>query len=240
MVIVSLIVLQLIIFGGLIIVFRKIMTQNVVSATKHLDELKHDYDEKEKQVDNKTQEMERKAEDIMIQAQNESAKIKLEIQSSAEEEKNKIIAAARTQADEIIRQAEKSRQQLILEIEQRIQKEAVNKAGELIQDTLSEPFKKMAHLSWVDDLIENGFSQLQSLRIEEDLKEIKLVSAFPLSDEQRKRIAKKIKEALGRELTISEEVDPKVIAGVAINIGSLVLDGTLRNKVKEQAMIKKG
>ncbi len=46
MLIVSLIVLQVLIFGGLILVLRKILTQNVVLATKHLDELNQDYTKK--------------------------------------------------------------------------------------------------------------------------------------------------------------------------------------------------
>ena len=47
MLIVSLIILQLLIFAVLISIFKKIMTQNVASATEHLDELNQDYEKKE-------------------------------------------------------------------------------------------------------------------------------------------------------------------------------------------------
>jgi len=104
----------------------------------------------------------------------------------------------------------------------------------LLQETLPQAFKQEVHLHWVEELIEGGFVQLERLRFPEDIREIKVTSAFSITEEQRKNLSKKLKDVLGYELILKEEIDPKIVAGLIITIGSLVLDGSLRNKIRER------
>jgi ATP synthase F1 delta subunit len=234
MLIASLILFQILIFVALIFIFRKVMTKNVVSATRHIEELNQDYTKKEQEINRQLEETKLKSQEIINKAQEEAEKLKTQIIKEAESERDKIIGQARTQSTEIIQQADKSRQSLLQEVEERIDKEAINKACQLIQDTLPEQFKQNVHLHWVEELIEDGFSSLERLRIPQDLQEVKITSAFSLNTEQRKNLIKKLKDVFGREVNLKEEVDPKVVAGLIISMGSLVLDGSLRNKIKEK------
>ena len=47
MLIVSMVVMMVVIFGALILVLRKVLSQNVSLATRHLEELNDDYAKKE-------------------------------------------------------------------------------------------------------------------------------------------------------------------------------------------------
>jgi F0F1-type ATP synthase membrane subunit b/b' len=235
MLIISLILFQVFIFVGLIFMLRRIMTKNVTDATRHLEELNQDYTNKEQEVNRQLQEAQQKSQNILKEAQGEAVKLRAQIIKEAESERDKILEQARTQSDTIIQQADKSRQALISELEERIEKEAINKACELMQATLPEQFKQDVHLYWVKELLENGFSQLEHLPLPQGIQEIKLTSAFPLTEEQRKNLSKKIKDVLGYETVLKEETEPKVVAGLIITIGSLVLDGSLKNKIKERA-----
>lgn len=233
--IVSLVVLLLVVFAAMIYFFRRIMIQNVSLATKHLDEMSMDYNDKEKKLNLEMQEAKDKADEIMKQAQDEAEKLKLEIVRDAEGQRDKIVGQARTQGEEIIQQADKSRQKLLSEQEDLIQKGAVAKACELIDESLPVEFKQIVHSQWFKDLIDNGFGRLKSLRIPENLQEIKVTSAFSLSAEEKKEVSKKIHEVLGRQVPVKEEVDPKLVAGIVIAFGSLILDGSLKNKIQEKA-----
>lgn len=235
MLIAGLIVFQIAVFGFLIFVFRRIMTQNVVVATQHLEELNHNYMEKEKEAERHLEEAERKGREIVSKSELEAGKLKMEILKHAEAEKENIVSQARQQAEEIVQQAERSRQQLLAELNERIAKEAVNKACELIEETLPEQFKQMAHAQWAEDLIAGEFVELKRLRLPEDVGEVRVASAFALTPAQRKGLLKKLEESLGRSISLKEEVDPKIVAGIVIYIGDLVLDGSLRNKIKEKA-----
>jgi len=48
-------------------------------------------------------------------------------------------------------------------------------------------------------------------------------------------LSKKLKSLLSTDIPIKEEVDPRIVAGMVIHIGSLVLDGSLKNKIQEKA-----
>ena len=235
MLIISLILFQVLIFVGLIFMLRRIMTKNVTDATRHLEELNQDYTKKEQEVNQQLQEAQQKSQNILKEAQEEAVKLRAQIIKEAESERDKILEQARTQSDTIIQQADKSRQALISEIEERIEKEAINKACELMQATLPQTFKQDVHLYWVKELLENGFSQLEHLQLPQGIQEIKITSAFPLTEEQRKNLSKKIKDVLWYETLLKEETEPKVVAGLIITIGSLVLDGSLKNKIQDKA-----
>jgi len=235
MLIASLIFLLLLIFAGLVFLFRRVMTQNVALATQHLEELNQDYTRKEKEVTRQLEEARVKSQELVSRSREDAEKLKIEIIQNAEKERDSILKQARSHSEEMIQQADKARQQLLSDLEERIAKEAIKKACELIQDTLPEQFKRLVHTHWVEDLMEGGFTKLARLHIPEHIEEVEVISAFSLTEEQRKDLTKKIKATLGREVTLKEEVDEKVVAGLVINIGSLVLDGSLKNKIQEKA-----
>ncbi|MFH1640728.1 MAG: F0F1 ATP synthase subunit delta [Candidatus Omnitrophota bacterium] len=232
----SAILFLLLISIGLIFMFRRIMTENVVSATKHIDALNQDYARKEEEINRQLEQIKQQSQEIISKARNEAEDYKAEMLKTTQEERDAIIKQARNQSEAIIQQADKSRNLLLLELDERIEKAAIDKACELIEYTLPEQFKQDVHTHWVEELIESGFDQLKHLRIPQDTKEVKITSAFSLTEAQRKSLIKKLKEILSRDdVSLKEEVDPKIVSGFLISLGSLVLDGSLKNKIQERA-----
>jgi F0F1-type ATP synthase membrane subunit b/b' len=235
MLMVSFIIFQVIVFAVLIITLRKIMTQNVLSATQHIDELNQDYIKKDEDISRRWEEAKQKAEEIIRQAQDEAEKSKLELIKAAEAEKEAILQQARAKAEEMVDQAEKSCHAMISEINERIAKEAKSKAVGLIHDVLPDKVKQSVHNEWVDRLIANGFNHLHNIGIPDNVSEVLVVSAFPLTATQRQELIQKLSSVFNRAVTLREEVEPKLIAGLIITIASLVFDGTLKNKIMEKA-----
>jgi len=62
-----------------------------------------------------------------------------------------------------------------------------------------------------------------------------MVSAFPLSDDQKERIAESLKQRLGRNVTLTAEIDDSLIGGAIIHAGDLVIDGSVRGKLDRLA-----
>ncbi len=235
MLIVSMLVMMVVIFGGLILVLRKVLSQNVTMATRHLEQLNDDYTQKEEGLKRQLDDVRQKSEEIIRKAQEEAAQARAQMMKDAEAQKVKLLQETHTQAEELMQQADKSRQMLLDDIKDRIAKEAVDKACELIQETLPEQFKFKVHEHWMEELMESGFAQLERLKIPEDIKEVKITCAFALNEGQHKSLTQKLKEALGKDITLKEEIDPRVVAGFIIHIGSLVLDGSLKHKIQERA-----
>jgi F-type H+-transporting ATPase subunit delta len=57
-------------------------------------------------------------------------------------------------------------------------------------------------------------------------------AAIPLDDDHRKRLARALAKATGKELELKVLVDPSVIGGVVAQVGDQVFDGTIRRRVE--------
>jgi F-type H+-transporting ATPase subunit delta len=214
---------------------KRVINRDVVSATSHLDNLASEFTQKEEAIKKQYEELKRQSQEIIENAKKDAQAQKDNILKAAEEEKNKVINEAQQKADEVIQQADKARLALLAELNQKIDERAVLKAGELLNEALPVHIRSDIHQRWVDDLISNSFQQLDRLRIPEGISEIKVVTAFELNQKQRTTLIAKIKEKLGYDVKLQEEIDPNIIAGLVVSIGGLFLDGSLRFKIQEVA-----
>lgn len=63
--------------------------------------------------------------------------------------------------------------------------------------------------------------------------EVFVTSARKLTVKQEKEIVKKMKHRLGKEVSITSEVDESLIAGAIIHAGDLVIDGSSRGQLSK-------
>ena len=84
-------------------------------------------------------------------------------------------------------------------------------------------------------LLRQGFGRLSLNGSHESIREVRVACAFALTSEQRQALSQRLKDALGRDVPLTEAVDDGLVAGLMITIGSLVLDGSLRSKVQQAA-----
>ena len=67
-----------------------------------------------------------------------------------------------------------------------------------------------------------------------------VVSAHPLSDGQIEALKSKLKGRAGRDVAIEARVDPQILGGLVVKIGSEMIDGSLRTKLNRLAQVMKG
>jgi len=227
-----LIIFLFIFFIGLIFVFRYLLTKNISSATTHLDGLTKEYAKKEEKVKEELQKAQESRQKMLQSAQEEAGRIKTKIIQEAQAEKERIVSKAAQESKTIVAQAEKTRKYLIEEEEEKISEAAVKKAVELIGGILPSEVCKNLHDYWLGKLIEEGLQQLKNLNIPEE-DEVKIISAFPLEDSQRKNLLSVLKDKLEKDIELKEETNSEIIAGLIISVGNLIFDGSLRDKVQE-------
>ena len=235
LIIVSMIAIIVILFVGMVMFLKKFFNHEVTSATAHLDSLISETSAKEEEVKKQYEDAKRQSQEIISNAQKDAAIQKENILKAVAEEKTKIIEEAHAKADEVIKQADNARLALLDELEQKISEKAIVKAQELLQGVLPEDFRKEVHARWVSDIIANSLEELDRLRVPQNLSEVKVVCAFSLNDQERSSLKLKLKEKLGFEIKLVEETDPSLICGLVVNIGSLILDGSLKFKIQGAA-----
>jgi len=79
------------------------------------------------------------------------------------------------------------------------------------------------------DILEN-YKRL--IRLEVEKRHARIESAVPLSSETNSRVLKNLKKKYSKSLTTEFVVNPQLLGGMRIRIGSDVWDGTVRNRLE--------
>ncbi len=58
-----------------------------------------------------------------------------------------------------------------------------------------------------------------------------VVTAIPLSPAQAKGVAQALRQALGKDPEITTRVDPAILGGIRVKVGSRLFDASLRSKL---------
>lgn len=67
-----------------------------------------------------------------------------------------------------------------------------------------------------------------------------VVSAHPLKDDQLDALKARLKTRAGRDVTIDARVDPAILGGIVIKLGSEMIDASIRTKLNRLASAMKG
>lgn len=67
-----------------------------------------------------------------------------------------------------------------------------------------------------------------------------VTSAQPLSDAEAQELKRVLKEKLGREARLSTRVDPSLLGGLVVKVGSRMIDSSLRTKLESLRAAMRG
>jgi F-type H+-transporting ATPase subunit delta len=67
-----------------------------------------------------------------------------------------------------------------------------------------------------------------------------VVTARPLNDDQLAGLKRQLKSRAGRDVTIDATVDPKILGGIVVKLGSQQIDASIRTKLNRLAQAMKG
>lgn len=67
------------------------------------------------------------------------------------------------------------------------------------------------------------------------LREVRVRSAYAMDVSQQGELAKALKQRLGADVELTVENDPSLIGGVELRAGDLVIDGSIRGKLRKLA-----
>jgi F-type H+-transporting ATPase subunit delta len=107
--------------------------------------------------------------------------------------------------------------------------------GELIGDA-DELFRNFLRLlsekGRVGEIEEIGREFERLFAEEEGVLSVGLTTAVELSDQDAERIVEQIEEASGRTVEATRNVDPGLVGGIVLQVGSMRLDGSVRGRLE--------
>ena len=67
-----------------------------------------------------------------------------------------------------------------------------------------------------------------------------VVTARPLNDDQLAQLRTQLRARAGRDVTIDAQVDPTILGGIVVKLGSQMIDASIRTKLNRLAQAMKG
>ena len=67
-----------------------------------------------------------------------------------------------------------------------------------------------------------------------------VVTARPLNDDQLTQLKQQLRSRAGRDVTIDAQVDPTILGGIVVKLGSQQIDASIRTKLNRLAQAMKG
>lgn len=86
--------------------------------------------------------------------------------------------------------------------------------------------------------VARAFSALASAHRGEITAEV--TSAYALTGEQMKALSVKLKERVGRDVAINAKIDPAILGGLTVKIGSTLIDNSIKTRLNTLAQAMKG
>jgi F0F1-type ATP synthase delta subunit len=137
---------------------------------------------------------------------------------------------ARRQSEKIIAQAKEEVKGLKEKLTREMQKQSLDLAVKMIAQTFTDIDKEDLQHQFITEIIDE-IAKLPKEKFTVSSDKIKVTASYLLQDKQRENLKKVLAEKLGFSISLEESVDKALISGLTLEIGGLVIDGTLRNKL---------
>jgi F0F1-type ATP synthase delta subunit len=230
--------LTAVICGGIIFTLHRVLFSSVEGAKQRLDRDAEAARAREAELNRKI----RQADEELSARKKELDQLEQRMKNQLEEEANKhkeeLVTKARTDAEEIIVKAQNAADGIRREIEKEMEIKIIDHSTSILNDVLG----KKAKIALEKDLIEEFIEQLKNVdmsKISPEIKQANVVTATGVSDADMKRISEIVRSKTGRDIPLTSKMDNAHVAGVVIQFGSLMLDGSIRQSIKESALALK-
>ncbi len=235
MLLIGFIIAQIIIFGVVLFMLKNLIFQDTNSAINRLTKLDDMNRAKEKQLVEKIEEAERVLKEKTDKLESEEKRMKLEAERAANQLHDDIVSKAKSEGEEIIKKAvaarEKYRSEAAIEAE--------TKVIDFCQEMLSGILTNALHEQMHGQLIQDFIGQLETVDmniVTPSVRKADVIVAKKLDDAIVAKITEVLTKRLGRALDVKVTEDPKIIGGIVMKFGTLVIDDSLAERLKESAV----
>ncbi len=238
MMLLQFIILQVIVFSAVIFFMKKILSSDTQAAVGRLDTTYQDLLTKQKELNEKIEEAEKEYAAKKEESVQLLEKMKTDANDEARKKKDEILKQAKAQADEILERAKSSSEEIYRKIEREVRAKAVDDAALLLQQSLSQNTTNAFHSEVLEDFLLKG-KDFDLSKVSPHVEVVSVKTPFLLTDQQKAKINALISTKINRTLKLEEIEEKSLIAGVCLMFGTLILDGSLANTIREVAEDKK-
>ena len=238
MLILQFIVLMAVVTGGIIFFLYRFLIASTDGAVKRLNTETETVRGKQSELNKKIKEADEELAKRKKEAEDLTKKMREEAEETAKAEREKMIKKAREEGEEIISKAQRTKDQIRIEIQKEMDIKAVDYAIQVLNIVLSEKAKGVIDQKLLAEFLDSlERMDMNQVTIEADTADI--VTAVPIDSVFEEKFRKVIKAKLDRDVKVNSTIDPSIAGGAVLRFGSLALDGSLQNMIREAGIAMK-
>jgi F0F1-type ATP synthase delta subunit len=228
----QLILIQAITALGIFIFLRLLFSRDLSAALKRLQELQRQNIEKEIALNKELELAKQNRQSEIERGRDEAKKLKDLARADIEKSKEQMLLKAKQEADAFLTHAAQERELLKQQLSLQIEEVGVNLALGMIRDIFSQEARQELQRELVDELIIE-LRKIDKEKLKVETKKAEVTSSYPLLDNQKNGIREILRDVMGYSVELEEKTDASIISGLVINLGGLILDGSLQNKLRK-------
>jgi len=114
------------------------------------------------------------------------------------------------------------------------QAKSVELASRIIAELLTETDKITLQYGFANEII-SEISRLSREQFNMTSSQAVVTSSFPLLERQSAELKKVLADKIGQPVELTEKIDLSLIGGLTVETGGMLIDGTLKNKLRKIA-----
>jgi F0F1-type ATP synthase membrane subunit b/b' len=232
--VISVVLLIVIVSGVLIFTLVKVFSSFTQSAIQRLEGVHQQLLEKQKDLTGKIEAAEKDYAAKKEEGDQIADKLKTDAVEEARKKADEIRAKAKAEGEEIIGKAHASAEKNAHDIEVEVRAKMTDRAAELVHSALSENTFKILHRTLTKEFIDSG-KDMDLTSVGKHIEQLIVKTPMELTKEETLLIEAFVKGRLNRSIKIDIIEDKSILAGIIFQFGTLLIDGSLSNMIKETA-----
>ncbi|MBF0479852.1 MAG: F0F1 ATP synthase subunit delta [Candidatus Omnitrophica bacterium] len=226
-------IIILVIFVGVsVFLVKMFMFADTENAVKRLNDEIAQANAKQVELGRKIKEADADLEKRRAEARDMVEKLRTKADLETKQERDKIVADARKEGEDIIQKAKISSERMKKELEKEFELKTVRASMILLNKVLSEKAREAFNIILVEEFMEK-LGTIDMAQIASDIKAAEIATVLPISKDYETKIAQLLKDKSGREIKLTSVVDKNLGGGIMLRFGSMALDGSVQNVIRE-------
>jgi F0F1-type ATP synthase delta subunit len=142
-----------------------------------------------------------------------------------------VLAKAKEEAKKIVDTAEAKREQIKASLVSEMEEKALVLAFDIIGHIFTAQVAQGIHHQLINEFIEE-IEKSDGQRMQINVETAEIAAPYPLTQVQEENLKNILSSKMGRSVNIKGTIDQEIVAGMVVRLENLVLDGSLRNKLK--------
>jgi F0F1-type ATP synthase delta subunit len=227
----QLVLIQIITFGLLIFILRHFFHRQAAQSLGRLQRLYQENLKREEELERRRDEMDLELKAKVAQHGEELKRLRADAEAAAQQIQDDMLTKAREDAKRIVAEADAKTERLKTNLVREMEDKTLGLAANILEHLFTAPVARGIHQHLIDELIEE-IGGADGHRLPNTVEMAEVAVRFPLTEPQKAQVTGMLASKMGRPVSIKETTDQDIIAGMVIRLDNVILDGSLRAKLR--------